>query len=329
MASKGWKFSIKYVLSFLLAVALVASLIYWMDMPKLIQSLREALLLPVVAAALLNVLVMGAKGIRWYVLAADSSSVSPWQSVRLTILGFFVNSFIPARGGDVLKGLAAARENRTSKATSIASVGLDKLMDMVTVFFLAAAFPFLPQLPPWLKRGTLLSLVLAFSLFAIVFVIALRNRGVKHGEGGTRFMRFFRKLASGLDSAVRPRKILIAVLLSLLSYGLQIAMVYLCCFSTGIVLSLPEAACALLALNIAVSVPLTPLNVGTLHAAFVGTLLFFGYIKEPAMTSAIALHLAYTVPLFMIGPFLGHKTLLMTNSGAKTAEGKVGVAKGA
>lgn len=329
MASKGWKFSIKYVLSFILAVALVICLVYWMDMPRLVQSMKEALLLPVIIAALLNVLVMAAKGIRWYVLASETSCISAWQSVRLTILAFFVNSFIPARGGDVLKGLAAARENRTSRATSIASVGLDKLMDMVTVFFLTAAFPFLPQLPPWLKRGTLISLVLAYTLFAVVFVIAYRNRHSSRVREGTRFMRFFRKLASGFDSAVRPRKILVAVLLSLVSYGLQIGMVYLCCLSTGIGLSLPEAACALLALNIAVSVPLTPLNVGTLHAAFVGVLIFFGHTKEPAMTSAIALHLAYTVPLFMIGPFLGHKTLLMTGAEAKTDEGKMGVAKGA
>jgi uncharacterized protein (TIRG00374 family) len=296
MASKGWKFSIKYVLSFVLAVALVICLVYWMDMPRLVQSMKEALLLPVIIAALLNVLVMAAKGIRWYVLASETSCISAWQSVRLTILAFFVNSFIPARGGDVLKGLAAARENRTSRATSIASVGLDKLMDMVTVFFLTAAFPFLPQLPPWLKRGTLISLVLAYTLFAVVFVIAYRNRHSSRVREGTRFMRFFRKLASGFDSAVRPRKILVAVLLSLVSYGLQ---------------------------------PLTPLNVGTLHAAFVGVLIFFGHTKEPAMTSAIALHLAYTVPLFMIGPFLGHKTLLMTGAEAKTDEGKMGVAKGA
>jgi uncharacterized protein (TIRG00374 family) len=329
MASKGWKFSIKYILSFLLAAALVTCLVYWMDMPTLVRSLREALLLPVIVAVLLNVLVMAAKGVRWYILAADSSSISLWQSVRLTILGFFVNSFIPARGGDVLKGLAAARENRTSRATSIASVGLDKLMDMVTVFFLAAAFPFLPQLPPWLKRGTLLSLVLAYALFAVVLVIAIRGRGMKRGEGGTRFMKFFRKLASGFDSAVRPRKILAAVLLSLVSYGLQIGMVHLCCLSTGISLSIPESACALLALNIAVSVPLTPLNVGTLHAAFVGMLLFFGSTKEPAMTAAIALHLSYTLPLLLLGPFLGHRTLLMSGAETKAAAGNVGMAKGA
>ncbi len=108
----------------------------------------------------------------------------------------------------------------------------------------------------------------------------------------------------------KPEVVFPAIVLSIASYVIQMGMVYLCSLSTGIKLSLPQVACSLFVLNIAVSVPLTPLNVGSLHAAVVAILLFFGFDKEPAMVSAIALHLAYIMPLFLLVPFLGYRTLL-------------------
>ena len=311
MADKKPGFSYKYLFSILFTVAIVGILIYWMDMPKLLQELKEVRLVPVLGACLLNVLVMTSKGLRWYYISASESSMSKWQSIRLTILSFFINSFIPARGGDVLKGIAAARENRTSKATSLASVGLDKLMDVLTVFFLALAFPFLPQLPPGLKTGTLVTVIIALSLAVIVLVVAVAGRKREKTGRDSKFRRFIENISAGLGSAVKPRILLLALVLSLASYALQVTMVILCSYATGISLSVPEAACALLALNIVLGIPLTPLNLGTLHLAFVAVLVFFGYEKEPAMTAAIALHMAYTLPLFAIGPFLGHKTLLL------------------
>lgn len=297
-----------------MAAGITGALVWWMDLPELLRALRKVLVLPVAAACLLNVLVMVAKGTRWYFIGTRSS-VSLWQAVRLTILSFFVNSFIPARGGDVLRGLAAARENKSSRTTSIASVGLDKLLDMITVFALALAFPFLPQLPAWIKKGTLVSLALAFVLFALVLVVAVKYKRFEGGEKKSKILGALNKIASGFDSAIRPRILALALFLSLASYGLQIIMVYLCCLSTRIELTIPEAACALLVLNIAVSVPLTPLNVGTLHAAFVAVLLFLGFDKELSMTAAIVLHIGYVLPLFVLGPILGQKTLLMHVTG--------------
>ena len=292
-------------------VLIVGILIYWMDMPELLQKLKQLKIVPVIGACLLNILVMTSKGIRWYAISASESSLSMWQSIRLTILSFFLNSFIPARGGDVLKGIAAARENRTSKATSLASVGLDKLMDVLTVFCLALAFPFLPQLPPWLKKGTLVTVIIALSLAVIVLVIAVA--GKKRGTTGSdsKFRRFIENISAGFGSAVKPKILLYAAALSLASYGMQVGMVLLCAHGAGINLTLPEAACALLALNIVLGIPVAPLNVGSFHLAFVTALLFFGYAKEAAMAAAIALHVAYTLPLLAIGPFLGHKTLLL------------------
>jgi uncharacterized protein (TIRG00374 family) len=310
MTAEDKKRNLRIVLSILLGLALVGLLVYMMDIPKLVRSLREANLPLVAVACVINVLVMGAKGTRWYLIGASSSSLSLWQSIRLTILAFFFNSFIPARGGDVIRGLAAARENRASRTASIATVGLDKLMDMLTVFFLALGFPFLPNLPAWVKRGTLISLILAFALLVGVVVIAVKGRGLVRPERHPRLAKFFGMLASGFDSAVRPRIILLAVVLSLLSYAFQMAMVFLCCRSTGIGVGVAEAACALLVLNVAVSVPLTPLNVGTMHAALVAVLIFLGNAREPALTAAIALHVAYQLPLFVLAPFLGHRTFL-------------------
>jgi uncharacterized protein (TIRG00374 family) len=315
MSAEGKKRNLRIVLSFLLGLAIVGLLVYLMDIPKLMRSLREANLVLIAVACVINVLVMVAKGTRWYLIGAASSSLSLWQSIRLTILSFFLNSFIPARGGDVIRGLAAARENKASKTASIATVGLDKLMDMVTVFFLALGFPFLPNLPAWVKRGTLITLILAFALLIVVVAIAVKGRGLVSPERRPRLAKFFGMLASGFDSAVRPRIVVVAVALSLLSYAIQMAMVFLCCRSTGIRIGVAEAACALLVLNVAVSVPLTPLNVGTMHAALVAVLIFLGNAREPALTAAIALHLAYQLPLFVLTPFLGHRTLLAQAKG--------------
>jgi uncharacterized protein (TIRG00374 family) len=209
-----------------------------------------------------------------------------------------------------MRGIVAAKETGGDAVTSIASVGADKLMDMITVFFLALGFPFLPELPGWVKEGTLFSLIGAYGLFILVIILSLKGHKYFEERKNVRIYRVMHKLSSGLRAISNPRIFVILVLFSLLSYGFQLAMVFLSSLSAGIRLSLPECACALLILNIAVSVPLTPLNLGTLHAAFTAILVFFGFNKESAMISSVVIHLAYTLPLFAISPFLGVGTIM-------------------
>lgn len=316
--SRAW---VRHILSLTLAAAIIAFLVCRMDLPKLLDALRALRPVPVILACLLCIVVLIVKGLRWYALGASPARLKLRQSIRLTILSQFVNSFIPARGGDILKALALARENGVSKATCLASAGLDKMLDVVTVFFLAAGFPFLGRLPVWVKSGTLITLLVALALSAAILVIALRSRGRDEDAGSpSRAAKILRRIARGFGTALKPSAVLIAAALSLVSYGLQVVMVVLCSRGAGIVLTIPEAACALLVLNIAVSVPLTPLNLGTLHAAFVAVLLVFGFQKEPAMTSAIALHLSFMIPLFVIAPLLGFRTLLMERSAGALRE---------
>jgi len=310
MKLKNYKFWIRYSLSLILAIVIIYFIFSFMDIPILIKSLKNANIYPFLLACFLNFFVMASKGIRWYFVVKPHVRISPFQAVRLTILAFFINSFIPARGGDIMRGIVAAKETGGDAVTSIASVGADKLMDMITVFFLALGFPFLPELPGWVKEGTLFSLIGAYGLFILVIILSLKGHKYFEERKNVRIYRVMHKLSSGLRAISNPRIFVILVLFSLLSYGFQLAMVFLSSLSAGIRLSLPECACALLILNIAVSVPLTPLNLGTLHAAFTAILVFFGFNKESAMISSVVIHLAYTLPLFAISPFLGVGTIM-------------------
>jgi uncharacterized protein (TIRG00374 family) len=74
----------------------------------------------------------------WRLLALAGCPTSWWNALRLTFLGLFFNNVLPgATGGDVVKGLAVAHENKGRGAEALVTVLADRVFGMVALALVA------------------------------------------------------------------------------------------------------------------------------------------------------------------------------------------------
>lgn len=75
--------------------------------------------------------------VRWrMLLACQEIHISLWQAVKLTILGFFFNNFLPGLTGDVVKAVYVSGHTEY-KTRAALSVLVDRLVGMVALGFVA------------------------------------------------------------------------------------------------------------------------------------------------------------------------------------------------
>jgi hypothetical protein len=74
----------------------------------------------------------------WRLLALAGCRTSWWNALRLTLLGLFFNHMMPGlTGGDVVKGVIAAKENPGRRADALVSVVVDRILGLVSLAVLA------------------------------------------------------------------------------------------------------------------------------------------------------------------------------------------------
>ncbi|MCK6446211.1 MAG: flippase-like domain-containing protein [Planctomycetes bacterium] len=75
----------------------------------------------------------------WRLLVAAGCRATPFQSLRLTLLGMFFNIVVPGlTGGDVIKAVLVARENPGKKTAAVISVFVDRIIGILVLAGIAA-----------------------------------------------------------------------------------------------------------------------------------------------------------------------------------------------
>jgi uncharacterized protein (TIRG00374 family) len=190
-------------------------------------------------------------------------------------------------------GLATAR--------GFSLVFVDRFFDLLTVVVLFyCALSVAPTVAPW---ATNLSVTLPIGLAVLAgllwAIIHLRERRIALADGLLKRMSQGRRekwsmrlheLFDGLAAVNRPGVILLAVLLSVLLWGLTSTSYWLCV--SAIWPQAPFAAGAFAASAVALSfiVPSTPAGVGVFHAVAVIAFSLFHVPVEAALAAAIVCH---------------------------------------
>lgn len=119
-------------------------------------------------AAFLGAYVVRAARWRWLLRPAH---VSLGRTIAIYQIATFLNWLLPVRGGEIAKGLLLRRTDGIEVSRSLATVGVDKTMDLLPAVGLLALVPFVH-----LRLSRPLWLLLLFALAGVVavgFVLAL------------------------------------------------------------------------------------------------------------------------------------------------------------
>src|SRR3989339_139763 len=142
-------------------------------------------LVPILLIGLLDILI---RALRWRILLSQAVSASVMDLFRLEAIGLAVNNMLFARLGEVLRGVLAARQLGIPVATSLASVVVERALDVAALLglFCGAAWLAPDIVPAPIRHAG--ALLLGAVIAALIFLV-LAERTLEDGAWLERRLR--------------------------------------------------------------------------------------------------------------------------------------------
>lgn len=287
-----------------LALILLILVLWKIDLDQLLASLATANYWYVLPASLVTFAGYVLRTLRWRRMLRPAQTVAARQLFPILMIGFMANNVLPARTGEIVRAYVLHRRASVSKTLGLATIGLERLFDGLTLVLFLGLVSLRFPLPEW-GTGLARSAGLLFlGVTAVVALLLLRadvaGRTIAWIGGrlpkrlGERCSAMFEAALLGLQAVRRRRALLTVALLSILVW-LAEATSYLL-IVRGFNLPLPPGALLLAAVfllvvvNLGIMLPSAPGYVGTFQAFAVLALSAFGVQREAALGVAIISH---------------------------------------
>jgi uncharacterized protein (TIRG00374 family) len=311
---------VRPVLVFLLTIGLLAFFFRDADMAGVWTETRRADPILLVLAVTLTALTYALRALRWQYLLAPIGPTRFANAFRTTVIGFAASFLLPARAGEVIRPYLLARRERLPATAAFATVILERLLDLVTVLLLFVVF--VATLEPGgvlaepsqlarVKLGGQIAGAAAIAALAVLFVLAghperlgrlaLRVERMLPDRLARALARFVESFAQGLAVMRQPRRLLVALALSVPLWMSIAAGIWLTSLAFHITFPYTGSFLVTTLLVVGVAVP-TPGAIGGFHAAYqIAVQTFFGAANDAAVGGAIVLHAISFLPVTALG----------------------------
>lgn len=243
---------------------------------------------------------------RWKLLLKPFGKVRMTKAIRAVFSGLFANLVLPLRPGEFLRGYLLAGSEDIKLGLVIGSIGVERLVDLVIATSALGVVSLLVDLPNRFRRTAdvlgIGVLVLVTVIVVLLFYLEMRlttddSLGeTKPGLKGKVMGALAALHAMGTAPSFYP-----AVVISLLVPGFQILAMWAIMKSYSLHLSFLVAVVVLVVINLGISLPNAPANVGAYQFFCVLGLSVFQVDKTTATGFSIFVFIALTLPLLLLG----------------------------
>jgi uncharacterized protein (TIRG00374 family) len=315
----------------LLSVAIIAGLVLFarkVNWSLTWEHIAQANLTILLAAAIVNLLSLALKGVRWWIFLRPAGVPSLWLALRATFAGAGLNNILVANGGEAARVVFVARTAHVQSAKILASLALERMFELIgyiVMFVLAVSFL---ELPPWLARAR------PIAWFALAVVVGLMIYLVRRphidevaplektatGWRG-RVAEFFRHFGSTIGGISTGPRFIVALVLSVAIWAMQVWTYALTARSADFNLSLVGTVSALLAVNLGFAIRATPGNVGVFQALYALMATAFGMDSSQAIAVAFLIQTQQIIPVTLIGVALAPEFIFKRRGTRSTDSG--------
>lgn len=299
------------------------------ELAELFQALKEADYRYVAPAIAIYFVGIYLRSVRWRYILSPLRSVPAWRLYPVVVIGYAANNVLPARAGELVRSYYMAQRERFSGSTALATIGVERIYDGLTLFVLSVASALILLLvgvfgeagDVYRNAAFGLAIIagagLAFGLAAITF-IAVNPRTMDVVDRiilrlPARLQPRLRELAlnfiRGLSILNSPRQHLIMALLSLPVWAAEMLVYLTVAYSFGINEFFGNSGAFVLAValvtatsNLSTAFPVSIGGIGPFELIAQQTLVIMGVDGAVAASYALVVHLvALWLPVNLAG----------------------------
>jgi uncharacterized protein (TIRG00374 family) len=289
----------------LIAAALVVFVVR-VNWPQTWGAIRSASPAILTVAALVNMLSLALKAVRWWLFLRAAGSHSLRLALRATFAGAALNNILVANAGEAARVVMVARSSSLPSEKVLATLALERLFEFAGyVVMFAIAVGVVPLPAPLAEMRPYAFGVAALLLATLVYLarrphriespplmpIRLVGRVAQYGRG-------FLRALTGVSTA---RRFTEAMAISVVVWGLQIATYQLTARAAGFPIPVAGTVAAILAVNIGFAVRATPGNVGVFQAIYAMTAAALGMDADVAVGVGLLIQTQQILPVTLIG----------------------------
>jgi glycosyltransferase 2 family protein len=268
-------------------------------------------LVPAVAMLAVTALI---KAIRWRYLFAPETRPPTEPVVTSVLVGYFFNSILPLRAGEVARVVALRRRAGTSIAESSATIIIERAYDvLILLVLLFVTAPWLPEVT-WIDTAAALAIALSATVVVAMIVLAVWGLRPLHFVlrplarlphlSTERVERLGASLGQGLAALQRPSLVLAAIGFTTLGWLAWAASTWLLMIGFHLDVSFLAALLVVVATSLAMILPSAPSALGVFEAAVLVALGAYGISDADALSFALVLHALNIVPWLVAGVVL-------------------------
>ncbi len=287
------------VLAFLV---LFAQRVHWGDTWRALRSASPTMLL---AAAAVNLLSLALKGARWWIFLRPVGVDSFWLAMRATFAGAGLNNVLVANGGEAARVIFVSRAGRVPSAKILASVALERLFDVSGYVLMLVLGIWLLPLPDQVSALRPFAITALATLgFFVLFLLSrekTEERVTDESNWHGKLRAFARRFTHTLASVSTVSRFTAAMLLSIGSWGLQIATYQMTAQAVHFPITFTGTVACLLAVNVSFALRPTPGNLGVFQLVYALTAAALGFDSNAAVAVAFLIQAQQILPVTAIG----------------------------
>ena len=279
------------------------------DLAEAARVLLAANPVPLVAIVGLVSMQVGVRAFRWSVLLprlADGRRIPFPRLVAPLLIGYLGNAVLPARLGEPMRAVVAARREGVGTPEALGSVLVERVIDTATlapVAFVASLL--VGDVPDWVTQVLAITAVGGLAILVVLVTVGamplvnLANRVVPASRTGLRDV--VARFGASLGGPSRRWHVVVAAAISTMAWLVDATSVWLAATAIGVQLDYPAAMLITGIGTLGTAIPSAPGYVGTYELAVATTAGVVGVAPAPALALAVLVHVMTLGPVAIGG----------------------------
>jgi len=287
----------------------IVSLIWVLHDFHVMQALREMANADwrwVLFGVAFDILSYGVQALRWKLLLSPFGKVRLSVAIRSVYAALFANLVLPLRPGEFLRAYLLSNSEDITMGRVLGSIGVERLVDLVIATAALGVSSLFVDLPRRFQRVAYILGIVTLVLLAgvVILIFYLETKLAKNpdlGQDRPGFTGRFMAALAALHAMSTAPSFYTAVLTSILMPFCQVMALWGMMRSYGLPLSFSAAVVVLLIINLGVSLPNAPANLGSYQFFCVLGLSVFQIEKTTATGFSFFAFIALTLPFVFLG----------------------------